>query len=107
MFNNLTEADKACPAGYRLPTLLELFHIMGFAMSKSVTDFHGTDFIYGGCANPPLCKNLFGASEAGIYWSSTVGRFPDEKWMANFGKPGYIKSKKRMEKAKVRCVRRQ
>jgi uncharacterized protein (TIGR02145 family) len=83
-----SQAMKACPAGYRLPTKEELRVLLG-----SNRD---------GCAKNKTCKYIFGNDEL-YYWSSSVLDSSDA--FAGFFKEGLTGSTKRDNSFCVRCLR--
>jgi len=89
-----TDANSRCVgkgAGWRLPTVKELFSLVDFGKAMSPA--------------PPMIDTVFSGTQSAIYWSSTkVAKSPSSAWYVAFD-DGRASNVDMSSSGYVRCVR--
>jgi TolB-like protein len=93
------DAPKACPEGYRVPTVDEYKTLLGGCSGRESISCTS-------CSTSPSCSSMFG-SDAGVYWSSSSCEGAlFSAWFISFGDGSIGRGDKYHADYHVRCIRR-
>jgi len=98
---NWSEAMKACPAGYRLPTRREFMKLLGGCDKRARSGGIGR---CASCGKSARCSSMFG-KDLGWYWSSSYAGGSSGAWGVYFSY-GAVSNAGEYAPSNVRCVRK-